>query len=339
MTGNKVWGKRILLSVLLMCCFLMFGFGVNEISQDVKSPLSFYENLLISGEEAFLSGEYQRAIKELEIAAFGLYHRKNTAAKAYVLISLSYYHLENRVKADEYLKEAALLVSVDELRTIEPNIDGADRNILESLIQDADVSGEGAVLPALEEKTIPEQEKKEPEKKKKPETVDERITQLVEERKKQQAEQLKEKAEIPEKKEMAKKPAEKGQEVKTQIEGMEEIFILDEPVQKSILSEIRIQKGTNSIDVGILFQPFTEYQVFEIIDSPPKRIVIDLFNIAGIKTSRSIDINDFGITSVRTGMFKPDVARVVFDALGDLPTYRIEEIKGGLRVVIEKSPL
>jgi len=340
------------------------GFGLNDFRQEEQSPVSFYENLLLSGEEALFSGEYQRAIKELEIAAFGLFHKKDSAAKAYTLISLSYYHLENREKAEKFLKDAALFVSEDELRAIELNIDNADRDVLESLIQDFDVFGDAKELPVLEEDPLPleepqkvnppipekteqakieqdktEQAKIEQEKKVMPLSVDERITQLVEEREKQQQEQVKEKAGIPVKKEMAKKPAEKNQEERSQIKEMEEIFILDEPVQKSILSEIRIQKGANSIEIGILFQPYTQHKVFEIIDAPPKRIVIDISNITGIKAGQSIDINDVGITSIRTGMFKVNVARVVFDAVGDLPTYRIEKTEGGLRVVIEKSPL
>lgn len=354
----------------------MFGFGLNEIRQDEKSPVSFYENLLLSGEEALFSGEYQRAIKELEIAAFGLFQRKSSAAKAYILISLSYYHLEDRDSAGRYLKEAARLLNEEEFRALELNIDDSDRDLLEKLIQDADVFGSvETVYPEIEEEPVSlekplstqdkkeqdkkeqeridqerkelekkeqeriEQEKKVQEKKIMPETVDERIAQLIDQRKKQQSEKLKEKAEIPVEAEEVKIPVEKIQEEKTEIEGLEELFVPDEPVQKSILLEIRIQKRTNSIDIGILFQPYKQHQVFEITNPPPKRIVIDIHNITGIKAGRSIDINDFGITSIRTGMFKDNIARVVFDAEGDLPPYRIEKTEGGLRLVIEKSPL
>ncbi len=380
----------------------MAGFGLNDSRQEEQSPVSFYETRLLSGEEAFFSGEYKKAIKELEIAAFGLFHRKFLAAKAYILISLSYYHLEDRDNAGGFLKEAARLVNEQELRAIELNIDDSDSEVLESLIQDFDVFSDATELPVieedppsleepqkvnLEEKAPPipekieqekkeqerieqekieqakkeqekieqdkieqakieqakieqakiEQEKKEQEKKVMPLSVDERIAQLVEQRKKQQSEQLKEKSEVPVKKEAAEKLSEKIQEKDTQIEELEELFIIEGPVQEQILSEIRIQKGTNSIDIGILFFPYTQHQVFEITDTPPKRIVIDIHNITGIKAGRSIAINDFGITSIRTGMFKDNIARVVFDAEEDLPSYRIEKTEGGLRVVIEKS--
>ncbi len=395
----------------------MAGFGLNDSRQEEQSPVSFYETRLLSGEEAFFSGEYKKAIKELEIAAFGLFHRKFLAAKAYILISLSYYHLEDRDNTGGFLKEAASFVNEQELRAIELNIDDSDSEVLESLIQDFDVFSDATELPVieedppsleepqkvnLEEKAPPipekieqekkeqerieqekieqakkeqekieqdkieqakieqakieqekieqakkeqekieqekkEQDKKEQEKKVMPLSVDERIAQLVEQRKKQQSEQLKEKSEVPVKKEAAEKLSEKIQEKDTQIEELEELFIIEGPVQEQILSEIRIQKGTNSIDIGILFFPYTQHQVFEITDTPPKRIVIDIHNITGIKAGRSIAINDFGITSIRTGMFKDNIARVVFDAEEDLPSYRIEKTEGGLRVVIEKS--
>ena len=88
MTGNKVWGKSISLCIVLVSCFLMPGFGENGSRQGEQSPVSFYEKLLLSGEKAFFSGEYDKAIKELEIAAFGLFLRKFSAAKAYVSASL-----------------------------------------------------------------------------------------------------------------------------------------------------------------------------------------------------------------------------------------------------------
>ncbi len=345
MAGNKVWGKFIPLCVVLMSCFLLAGFVKNDSEQGEQSPLSFYEKLLLSGEEAFFSGEYNKAIKELEIAAFGLFQRKYSAAKAYVLISLSHYHLDNRDSAGGFLKEAARLLVEKELKELELSISDSDRAVLEKLIQEFDVFSGEAEFPIFEEvspskeKSSPTPVKKEPEKKKIPENVDERIAQLVQQRKKQQPEQLKVKDEVPVKKEAEKKTADKNQENISPIKGLEELFVLDDSVQEQTLSDIWINKGTSTLDVGIVFQPDAKHQVFEITNIPPKRIVIDIHNIKGIEAGRSIDINDFGITSIRTGMFKDNIARVVFDAVGDLPIYRIEKTEDGLRVVIEKQPL
>jgi len=316
----------------------VFGFGLNDFRQEEQSTSSFYENLLRSGEEALLSGEYQRALKELEIAAFGLFHRKSSAAKAYLLMSLSSYHLENRENAEKFLKDAALLVSEEELREIDLNIKDVDRDVLEGLIPDAYV-----VDSVSKEKPTSIQDKKEQDKREQDKIDQAKIEQdkidqaKIEQDKIEQAK--KEKDEILVEKDAIKKPPEIIKEEGTEIEGLEELFILNEPVQKSILSEIRIQKRINTINIGILFQPYSQHQTFEIVDALPKRIVIDISDIKGIKAGRSIAVNDFGITSIRTGMYKFNVARIVFDAVGDIPTYRIEKTEGGLRVVIEKSPL
>ncbi len=332
MAGNKFRRKFIFLCIVLMSCFLLAGFVKNDSGQNEQSPLSFYEKLLFSGEEAFFSGDYNKAIKELEIAAFGLFQRKYSVAKAYILISLSHYRLDNRDSAGEFLIEVARLVSEEEMKGLELSISDSDRAVLESLIQDFNVFGAAADFPVLEkdplssEKSSLTPEKKEPEKKKMPETVDERIAQLVEQRKKLQPEQLKEKDE------------EKDQEEISQIEGLEELFVLDNTVQQQILPGIWIQKGTSTLNVRIVFQPNKQHHVFEITDIPPNRIVIDIHNTSGIDAGRSRTINDFGITSIRTGMFKDNIVRIVFDAVGDLPTYRIEKTEDGLRVVIEKQP-
>lgn len=332
MAVNKFWEKFISLCIVLLSCFLLAGFVKNDFGQSEQSPLSFYEKLLLSGEEAFMSGEYNKAIKELEIAAFGLSQRKYSVAKSYVLISLSHYHLDNRDSAGGFLKDAARLLSEKELKELELNISDSDRAVLENLIQEFDVFGAAAETPVLEEdplsieKSPPTPVKKVPEKKKMPKTVDERIAQLVEQRKKQQ----------PERSNI--KNLQMSQEKDIRIEGLEKLFVLDESVQEQTLMNIWIQKGTSTLDVGIVFQPNTQHQVFEITDVPLKRIVIDIYNITGIKAGRSININDFGITSIRTGLFKDNIARVVIDAEGELPNYRIEKTEDGLKLVIEKQP-
>ena len=221
MTGNKVWGKLFVLGIILTSFFLLPGCGQNDFGQGDQSPASFYETILLSGEEAFFSGEYKKAIKELEIAAFGLFHRKILAAKAYILISLSYSHLEDRDNAGEFLKEAASLVNEQELRAIELNIDDSDSEMLESLIQDFDVFSDATELPVLEEDppSLEEPQKVNLEEKAPP--IPEKTEQAKIEQKKKEQERIEQ-----EKKEQEKKTAEKIQEKDIQIEGLEELFII-----------------------------------------------------------------------------------------------------------------
>lgn len=75
------------------------------------------ESINKKGEKSFLAGNYKVAVKELQIAAFGLLGEKKLRAKAYVYLSLSYYYLKDIDESEKYLKEAAELISEQEFRS------------------------------------------------------------------------------------------------------------------------------------------------------------------------------------------------------------------------------
>lgn len=104
----------------------------------------------------------------------------------------------------------------------------------------------------------------------------------------------------------------------------------DGPTQIGLLENIVFSRATNTIEVKILCNFYTRHRQFVL--SNPNKIVIDLFNIEDIKTSRYFEVNDFGIQAIRAGMFKIDIARVVFDLIEEIPPYKIEKIQGGLKV-------
>ncbi|MGD2295235.1 MAG: AMIN domain-containing protein [Candidatus Aminicenantes bacterium] len=325
-----------------------FGFRLHE----TQTSESFYLKLFNDGESSYSAGNYREAIKELEVAAFGLFHRKSLIGKAYILISLSYFHLENPENAAVFFEKATRWLDEEELAAVKQQLSQADRQIFEKLVPKPDVPGELDKETGTKEKETPvhqekkpekeEKEKpavppkKEPEKKKMPKTVQDRIKQLIEERTKQKTEESEKKDEIPAKKETSEGEIQNIQKTEDQIEGLEELFEKETIVSDQILKAVWIKKETNFLNVEILFQPYQSHRIFEIFDPLPKRIVIDIFNLIRIQASRSIEVNDFGIKSIRTGMYQTDVARVVFDAEGDIPSYRVEKIDGGLRVVIYK---
>ncbi len=82
--------------LFLISCLLLSG----------QETDPFYINLLNHGEKSFLTGNYREAIKELEIAAFGLLGDNLLRAKAYIYIGVSYYNLRDVVKSKEYLIKA-----------------------------------------------------------------------------------------------------------------------------------------------------------------------------------------------------------------------------------------
>jgi hypothetical protein len=105
--------------------------------------------------------------------------------------------------------------------------------------------------------------------------------------------------------------------------------------QLGLLEDIVLSRAQNILEVKILAIPFTSHRLHEL--SNPNRIIIDLFDIGGIKANRHLDVNDFGIKTIRAGMFKSDVSRIVFDLEDQIPLYEIERISGGLKVKIWKE--
>jgi len=104
--------------------------------------------------------------------------------------------------------------------------------------------------------------------------------------------------------------------------------------EPGLLQKIVISKAQNTIEVKIFFSPWTFARLFEL--SAPSRLILDLPNIENIvSASRYFEVNDLGIHAVRAGMFKTDVARVVFDLKenGQPPLYTIERIEGGVKVL------
>jgi hypothetical protein len=101
--------------------------------------------------------------------------------------------------------------------------------------------------------------------------------------------------------------------------------------QKGSLEKIVISKGEKTLEARLLFSFFSYYRQFEL--SGPNRIVIDCFDTTGIKAPRFLRVNALGVRGIRTGMFRPGIARVVFDMIDEIPAYKIESIKNGLRIL------
>ena len=70
----------------------------------------FYLKLFQDGEAAFLAQDYAKAVKDLEVAVFGLSADRIRAAKACIYLSLSHNALKNRDQSRRFLARAAGLV-------------------------------------------------------------------------------------------------------------------------------------------------------------------------------------------------------------------------------------
>ncbi len=102
-----------------------------------------------------------------------------------------------------------------------------------------------------------------------------------------------------------------------------------------LLNKITLTTEENTLEVDIIFGPYSSYSHFEL--SEPNRIVLDLKNIEDILSVRHLEVNDFGIQTIRAGMFKTDAARVVFDLKGKLSPYEITKTEKGLKITFRKE--
>jgi tetratricopeptide (TPR) repeat protein len=121
--------KTVLLSVLLLVGVILIGYS--DFAGQETDP--FYKDLFKKGEKSFQTKNYKEAVKELEIAVFGLYKEKELRGKAYVYLSLSHYYLKDREKCEKYLREAFELLGDEGLKSLE--LDKSTRSDLEKLTE------------------------------------------------------------------------------------------------------------------------------------------------------------------------------------------------------------
>jgi hypothetical protein len=104
------------------------------------------------------------------------------------------------------------------------------------------------------------------------------------------------------------------------------------PKKTGVLERIIISKEADRLDVKILFNVFTLRHQFVLAN--PSRLVIDFINLEKINALPSYKVNHLGVLSIRTGMFQSNIARVVFDMIGEIPPYNVENIENGVNVTI-----
>lgn len=121
--------KTFHLWVLLLVGVILIGYS----DLTCQETDAFYKNLFEKGEKSFLAKNYKEAVKELEIAVFGLYKEKELRGKAYVYLSLSHYYLKDIKKCEKYLREAFDLLGDEGIKNLE--LDKPARSDLEKLIE------------------------------------------------------------------------------------------------------------------------------------------------------------------------------------------------------------
>jgi hypothetical protein len=96
------------------------------------------------------------------------------------------------------------------------------------------------------------------------------------------------------------------------------------------LKEISTQKDGNRLVVQLKIDGAYTFES-AILQAPP-RFVVDITPVSQIQASPYTQIDDIGVLDIRTGQFKPDTARVVFDLSQTVPASSISQNAEGLKV-------
>jgi len=112
---RRLNSKRLVLRILLGTTLAAASFSWG---QEVDP---FYLKLLGTGEKSFLAKNYEQAIQELDIAAFGLTNNKDLAAKAHVYLCLSHFRLKNEADSKKHLMTAMGLIGREALARLDIN--------------------------------------------------------------------------------------------------------------------------------------------------------------------------------------------------------------------------
>ncbi len=99
------------------------------------------------------------------------------------------------------------------------------------------------------------------------------------------------------------------------------------------LSNIDVQKNQDQMEIKLMVTGPVSYESFTLFN--PNRLVIDLLQIREYRNPAEMDINDFGVSRIRTAKNQPDVVRVVFDLDENVPSYSIEDKEGAVHIIFK----
>lgn len=103
---------------------------------------------------------------------------------------------------------------------------------------------------------------------------------------------------------------------------------------QAVLERIDLDQTADFLKAAIVISGEFSYQHFELKD--PSRLVVEISPAGEIRTKESYEIDVFGVKAVRTGRFKPDTARIVFDLAEAIPTYEVVQVANGIEVVFRR---
>ena len=142
-------GKVTRLLAAALSAILVLGIGFAT-AQGIDP---FYLRLFEDGEAAFVAGDHAKAVKDLELALFGLSADRIRSARSCVYLALSHSSLKNTEKSRQFLRRAVGLIGKDDPGSI--GLAGGAVNAYERLLESLPAAPEAQA----EETTPPDWEK------------------------------------------------------------------------------------------------------------------------------------------------------------------------------------
>jgi hypothetical protein len=96
----------------------------------------------------------------------------------------------------------------------------------------------------------------------------------------------------------------------------------------STLKNVSFQRTANGLDVNLVIEGEFLYQVQVL--SGPTRLAVDLSPISKVDARPVYEVNQGGLNAIRTGLFSAQIARVVLDFSGILPSFDSVKTDTGL---------
>jgi len=122
-------GKVPSLLAAALSAILVLGIGLAA----AQAIDPFYLRLFEDGEAAFVAGDHAKAVKDLELAVFGLSADRIRSARSCVYLALSHSSLKNAEKSREFLRRADGLIGKDDPGSI--GLAGGALNAYERLLE------------------------------------------------------------------------------------------------------------------------------------------------------------------------------------------------------------
>ena len=112
-------------------------------------------------------------------------------------------------------------------------------------------------------------------------------------------------------------------------------FLFSQQAEARAIKNIGFQNTANQVEVSIEYDGDVDFESFILFGA--NRLAIDLPGIEKVSSSPEVDVNEMGITSIRSALYSPGLVRVVLDFSDEIPQYKIEDSENGLKIFFWKE--